>query len=163
MRDSLRFRASTEVLVEDLEDWKLVASVPFNVCLRGPQHTIHAALATIAASFVEPVVTVRGGAPLTVLPRSEAVGTLILHDLGVLSRDEQRRLMAWREERAVGVRVVSTTSAPVLPLIETGEFLESLYYRLNTVYIDLTDEPQTLALITAVSSRTRRSRLIVTG
>jgi transcriptional regulator of acetoin/glycerol metabolism len=36
-------------------------------------------------------------------------------------------------------QVVSTASAPLLPLVEAGVFNDALYYRLNTVYIDLSE------------------------
>jgi transcriptional regulator with PAS, ATPase and Fis domain len=40
------------------------------------------------------------------------------------------------------VQIVSTTSRPMLQLIENGEFRAELYYRLNVVRIDL-GEPGT--------------------
>src|SRR5687768_17182381 len=126
--------------LEDVEDWELVAASRVNVWLRGPQHTTRAALATISRSLVEPVVTVRAGTPLDFLPRSRAIGTLILEDASALRLDDQQRILAWLEDVDEDTRVISTTSAQVPPLIETGDFLEVLYYRLNTVYVDLTNE-----------------------
>jgi DNA-binding NtrC family response regulator len=41
--------------------------------------------------------------------------------------------------------VVSTTSAPLLPRVEAGEFNATLFYRLNTVCVDVTTlSPQSL-------------------
>jgi transcriptional regulator of acetoin/glycerol metabolism len=37
------------------------------------------------------------------------------------------------------VQVVSTSSTPLFPRVERGEFLNRLYYQLNVVYLDLTD------------------------
>jgi transcriptional regulator of aromatic amino acid metabolism len=37
------------------------------------------------------------------------------------------------------VRVVSTNVAPVWPVVQRGEFLASLYYRLNVWYVNLTE------------------------
>jgi transcriptional regulator of acetoin/glycerol metabolism len=54
-----------------------------------------------------------------------------------LTLEEQRRLLEWLQETAGRTRVVSTTSAPLLPLVEDGVFLDTLYYRLNTVYVEL--------------------------
>jgi len=40
--------------------------------------------------------------------------------------------------RAAGqTQVVSTTPQPLLPLVQSGTFLARLYYRLNTVCVDL--------------------------
>jgi DNA-binding NtrC family response regulator len=47
---------------------------------------------------------------------------------------DQRRLLDWLGA-AVGVKVISTATAPLLPRIKRGEFLDSLYYRLNTICI----------------------------
>jgi transcriptional regulator of acetoin/glycerol metabolism len=33
---------------------------------------------------------------------------------------------------------VSTTPAPLLPRVESGKFIDTLYYRLNTVCVDAT-------------------------
>ncbi len=62
---------------------------------------------------------------------------MILHDVGALTLEEQCRLMVWLQETAGGTRVVSTTSAPLLPLVEVGAFLDTLYYRLNTIYLEI--------------------------
>jgi DNA-binding NtrC family response regulator len=34
--------------------------------------------------------------------------------------------------------VISTTSGPLLPLVQSGGFIETLFYRLNTVCLDVT-------------------------
>jgi len=62
---------------------------------------------------------------------------MILHDVGALTLEEQRRLLDWLLETTGRTRVVSTTSGPLLPLVEVGLFLDTLYYRLNTVYLDV--------------------------
>jgi transcriptional regulator of acetoin/glycerol metabolism len=73
------------------------------------------------------------------LPRLSArPTTVILRDVEALSVDEQRDVFAWLDQSRT-TRVVSTAFAPVLPLVEAGEFDGALYYRLNTIYIDLSD------------------------
>ena len=40
--------------------------------------------------------------------------------------------------RSVGrTQVISTSRAPLMPLVDDGRFLNSLYYRLNTICVDL--------------------------
>lgn len=69
---------------------------------------------------------------------SSRASTLVVHHVDVLTRDEQGRLLGWLAESTTRrMRVVSTASAPLLPLVEAGVFNEALYYRLNTIYIDL--------------------------
>jgi hypothetical protein len=76
-------------------------------------------------------------APLRLLPSSLDVGTVVLRDVDALSREGQRRLCEWIDSRRIATQVVSTASAPLLSLVETGAFDDGLYYRLNLVYIDL--------------------------
>jgi DNA-binding NtrC family response regulator len=47
---------------------------------------------------------------------------------------DQRRLLDWLGD-AVAVKVISTATASLQPRIERGVFLDSLYYRLNTICI----------------------------
>jgi Sigma-54 interaction domain len=68
--------------------------------------------------------------PLT-LPR-KPTGTLLVHHVEALTIDQQIRLYDWMTG-ARQVQVVSITAAPLMWLMEHGQFLEGLFYRLNTV------------------------------
>ena len=82
------------------------------------------------ASLVQgPVTTWEPGEPL-VLPAS---GTLVLHEAGALTHDNQVRLLLWMERNLGRTRVISTTSASLFAQVEAGRFIDTLYYRLNTV------------------------------
>jgi len=75
------------------------------------------------------------------LPESAAVRTLVIRGVGAMTGAEQVRLLDWLD-RAVGrTQVVSTSRVPLLPLVEDGRFINTLYYRLNTVCVDL-DRPE---------------------
>jgi hypothetical protein len=76
--------------------------------------------------------------------KCELVGTVVLHDVDKLNLRWQRQLFAWLDTEAGRTQVVSTTSRSLLPLIATGDFLERLFYRLNTVHITLPDRGQQL-------------------
>jgi hypothetical protein len=71
-----------------------------------------------------------------VLPPATRLSTLILHDVGALPFDEQQRLVEWLERAAGRTQVVSTTRTNLLPRVEAGTFLATLYYRLNTIAVD---------------------------
>jgi hypothetical protein len=83
----------------------------------------------------EPIATWRPGERLVLPPLTHA-GTMILHDVGALAHGDQQRLFKWSEQ-AAGTRLVSTTDAPLFPRVQAGAFIESLYYRLNTVCVDV--------------------------
>ena len=60
-------------------------------------------------------------------------GTLLLHDIAALTLPQQLTLYDWISRRGSDVQVVSMTGSQILPLVETGRFLEGLFYRLNTI------------------------------
>jgi sigma-54-interacting transcriptional regulator len=71
-------------------------------------------------------------------PASSQSGIVVLRDVEALKPEEQFALLNWVDSARKRRQVISTASAPLLPLVEAGAFDAALYYRLNTVYIDLT-------------------------
>jgi len=63
----------------------------------------------------------------------DMMGTLLLWDVAQLTRGQQMQLHDWITDRPRDAQVISISSAPLLPLVEDGEFLEGLFYRLNVV------------------------------
>jgi Sigma-54 interaction domain len=127
------------------EDWRqaraaylsllLIGMPRVNLLLVGVDGVVWNVLGTLLLDLQDPITTWMPGQPLVLPPPSQA-GTLILHDLGQMTHEEQLRLLGWLEQ-AGRTQVVSTAASPVLPRVRTGEFLETLYYRLNTVCVDL--------------------------
>ena len=74
-----------------------------------------------------------------VLPSTPQPGTMVVRHVDTLVQEDQRRLLDWLERAAGVTQVISTASAPLLPSVEAGAFMQSLYYRLNTIYLDLTN------------------------
>jgi hypothetical protein len=69
-------------------------------------------------------------------PPQEPTGTLVIWDVDALDRTRQEQLLAWMESRAPEVQVISIAKRPVFPLVSSDDFLDTLYYRLNTVCLD---------------------------
>ena len=63
----------------------------------------------------------------------EMTGTLLLWDVAQLTRGQQMFLHDWMTDRPPDAQVISITAAPLLPLVEDGQFLEGLFYRINVV------------------------------
>jgi transcriptional regulator of acetoin/glycerol metabolism len=61
------------------------------------------------------------------------VGSLILRDVGRLTRTHQHQLLEWLSDRSRSARVIATSARQVFPDVTSGAFSDSLYYRLNTV------------------------------
>jgi sigma-54-interacting transcriptional regulator len=118
-------------------EWQFLQRAHPNVLLAGTPTAVSSALAALHLSVRQPVVTWGAAGPLH-LPSLPCSGTLILRDVDMLDREDQERLTVWLEHVWGKVQVVSTTRVPLFPLVERGDFLDTLYYRLNFVYLGLT-------------------------
>lgn len=129
-----RRSASTVRTVTGLtaEEWRVVRNARVNVLLVGSDGLAEKIVDALRPDFREPI-EVWHPASRLVLPPIGSTGTLILQDVGALSRDDQRRLYDWLEVTAGRTRVVSTTRQPLGPLLEAGTFADALYYRLNVL------------------------------
>ncbi len=63
-------------------------------------------------------------------------GTLLLTDVSALTLSQQVTLYDWLSVGRGDMQVVSITTVPLTTLVEGGEFLEGLFYRLNVVRLD---------------------------
>jgi hypothetical protein len=105
--------------------------------LIAPDGVVRFVLESLLLDLHEPIVRWRPNEPLT-LPRPDEGGTLVLRDIGAMTTDDQLRLVDWLDRAKGRTQVVSTSSGPVLPRVHSGGFIERLYYRLNTVCVDVT-------------------------
>ena len=62
-----------------------------------------------------------------------ASGIWILHDVALLTPEQQAAVAEWIIGPGAGVRIVSIASEPLWPLVASGRFVEKLYYQLNTI------------------------------
>ena len=128
------------------EEWRLARAARLNVLVLGmPRVTpllsdlegaIENVLDRILPDLSEPIVSWCPGNRLVLPPVAQAK-TLILHDVGSLVFEDQTRLLEWLERADGRTQVVSTCGTSLLPLVHTGMFNATLYYRLNTVCVDL--------------------------
>lgn len=65
-----------------------------------------------------------------------ARGTLLLKEVGALTLSQQVVLYDWLTTAHGQVQVISLTTTPLPGLVEDGQFLEGLLYRLNVIRID---------------------------
>ena len=107
-----------------------------NVLVAGNPEATRIVLDMLRLDLRGPVVEWRAGQPLD-LPDPGRAATLVLENVTRLTADEQFRVLRWLDEVRSNVRVVSTTTVPVWPRVQVGVFNEVLYYRLNTVFVDM--------------------------
>ncbi len=138
---------STPPLSSQIRKQRRITSVPrkdlqvgvmprTNVLVVGSSEATRIVLDMLRLDLRGPVHKWRPGQPLE-LPTRGRAATMVIEDLTRLTNDEQVRILCWLEQVAGQVRVVSTTSVPIWPRVAQGEFNEVLYYRLNTVYVDV--------------------------
>jgi hypothetical protein len=118
------------------EELRAVGDLHPNVLIVGPDASVEQALKEIYAVVRPPILSIQIDNGF-VLPSPPTGGTLILRDVAVAGPEDQRRLHEWIELAGGAVQVVSTNGASLLPLIERGSFLDSLYYRLNVLYLEI--------------------------
>jgi hypothetical protein len=133
--NTTRLAGSIETFSQLPDDCRLARSAGVNLLIVLPER-IGGFTELLMPELAAPIVAWRPGERL-MLPQAAETGTLLLHDVGGLSLHDQRYLVEWLERAAGQTQVVSTTPQPLLPLVQSGTFLARLYYRLNTVCVDL--------------------------
>ena len=119
------------------EDFDLVCTGRVNLLLVGPDDVTRDVVDALRPGFRQPVIVAHPGEPL-VLPPFEQVETMVLHNVGAFGFADQIRLLEWLQGALGLTQVISTASRPLLPLINAGAFLDTLYYRLNSLYFEVT-------------------------
>jgi hypothetical protein len=124
-------------LAEDVRGDLMAIGMPgVNLLLSGMDDIVQHILETILSDLETPIASWYPGDRL-VLPPVPRAGTMILHEIGAMNREDQLRLLAWSELASGKIRIVSTASTPLMPLVNAGTFNDTLYYRLNTVFVDV--------------------------
>jgi sigma-54-interacting transcriptional regulator len=114
------------------DDWRLLVTVRPNVLLEGAHEIIDIVIGEAMECLPTPHAT-WCGAP----PRGDRPATLVVRSISALDCDQQRSLCEWLDAPGDRVQVISTTSEPLYPMVGRGAFLESLYYRLNVMRLDI--------------------------
>jgi hypothetical protein len=126
-------RNALESLMPDhLETWDAVIGARCNLLLEGQPSATRPILALLTRCL-PPVASNLPGRCSRDLPMLDA-GALVLHDIEMLTADQQLRLLRWMDLPRCP-QVVATSSRAVFPLVLKGLFAEALYYRLNTILV----------------------------
>ena len=103
-----------------------------NAIVIGPSSVVRAAMTALLPHLPQPVSQYDGG--MSRPPFDKALGTLVLWNVDLLDHGEQRRLFDVIDDHR-GLVVISVTTTGLFDRVQRGEFLEALYYRLNTVRV----------------------------
>jgi hypothetical protein len=130
-----RVQSQPAFQVEPPEDWRTLLHTRAHMLVSGPRSALTAFVRAARAELIEPVASLSGAMPLFL----EGARTLIITDVNALDGAGQQRLLAWMNEpRNADIQILSLTSARVFAFVEKG-FDANLYYRLNTIYLEVQD------------------------
>lgn len=119
---------------ETLDDLEMVREKRTNLLVIGDHSATRAVLEELRLGPREALVTWRPGQPLD-LPAAGRASTLVLHDVNQLTIAAQEAVLRWLDLSAGRIWVVSTSTEPLWPQVESGAFSDTLYYRLNIVCV----------------------------
>jgi len=111
------------------DELKILEKTRVNLLLIGLRRKTSVFLRRIESSLAPPVLLVRAGH--LVLPE-RANGTLVIHDVDHLSRQEQDALNGWVQSHPEQ-QIIATASEPLFRLVARNRFSDVLFYRLNTL------------------------------
>ena len=116
-------------------EWRSICAARRNVLIETDRNTSDTFIAALGPCLRQPVHVCRGW----MLIDAPKAGTLILSGVDALTARQQLEVIAWLNLVGDDVQVVSLATQPVFSLVSAGRFLEALYYRLNTLYIEINE------------------------
>jgi hypothetical protein len=116
-------------------EWTILRTSPVNALLVGSRELTAAAVAEIENGLRQPVLWWSPEQTAGV-PDLDA-GTLVIRNVGALDSGQQEQLSRWIAVRSRGVQVLGLTREPLYEQVAAGRFSTWLYYRLNTVVVEI--------------------------
>jgi Sigma-54 interaction domain len=110
-----------------------------NVLVVGPDPLVKSVLNLVAPDAKRDTAVQCQAGRLRLPQVSPQPAMVVVRDVDALTPAEQRKLLDWLEAASSRMQVVSTAAVPLLPLVQADAFNDTLYYRLNTIYIDLSE------------------------
>lgn len=116
-------------------EWRALLTARPNLLLVGSRSATKTTLTALEPHLVRP--HWRCHAKNGILLPLQRNGTLILHEVAALASYQQALFFRWLEEVPERMQIVCVTDTPLFSLVEQGTFLADLYYRLNTIQVEL--------------------------
>jgi hypothetical protein len=110
-------------------EWRAVAGRRANLLVVGRPELERDLRAMLEERLAAPLHVI-DGAPGALPPG----GTILFRGIDRLNHPAQHAVLAWLD--GSDVQVISMIASPLYPRVLAGSFLASLYYRLNTVYVE---------------------------
>jgi transcriptional regulator of aromatic amino acid metabolism len=122
--------------LSEASDWCALVESGANVLVSGAPEPAEAFLREALPHLRAPVQHIACEEGLAI---SASAKTVILSNIEILNGVEQRTLLAWldRPSEDRRVQIISRTSAPLYTYVQAQLFDETLYYRLNPIYLEV--------------------------
>ena len=116
-------------------DWETIVTSGTNTLVQGTKSDLDACVLALTPFYPTPVVTPND--PIGTALAAIEKGSVILENVSRYTLEEQRQILSWLDVNGCGVRLIATTTERLYDLVEGGRFIDTLYYRLNVIFIDL--------------------------
>jgi hypothetical protein len=116
-------------------EWLMLRTIRPNILVIGRADFLESTVLALVAELPGPVTYLRPNAPP---PTNADAQVLLVPDLASLSADRQHEWETWLSDlNARRPQIVATSDVPIYPLVRRDEFSGVLYYRLNTILLDV--------------------------
>jgi hypothetical protein len=116
-------------------EWRMISAARPNILVIGAADAVESTVSALVARLPGSVSYLLPNAPP---PASDQAEMLVVPDVAALSPDRQYEWLAWLSNADVRrPQIVATSGVPVYPLVEADQFSGVLYYRLNTILLDM--------------------------
>ena len=132
---------SPDLLHVDSLDWAAIMEAKPNVLICGDSTFIGSFLQVFSDHCAPPLRRIAHSGALGFLSHIDK-GTVLLENADRYKVPEQKIVLDWIAYAGAGIQVITTTGNPLFDLVEQGQFLDSLFYRINTVYLELPCPPE---------------------
>jgi len=117
-------------------EWHMLRSVRPNILVIGGADFVASTVSTLVAMLPGPVSYLPPNAPPPA--GDDDAEMLVVPDISSLSQNRQREWVRWLSDADVRhPQIVATSEVPVYPLVKSDQFSGVLYYRLNTILLDM--------------------------
>jgi Sigma-54 interaction domain len=127
---------SPDVFQVDPLDWAAIMEAKPNVLICGESMFIDSFLHMLSRHCAPPLRRIAHSGALGSLSNI-GEGTVVLENADRYNVPDQKMVLDWIAYTGAGIQVITTTGNPLFDLVEQGQFLTSLFYRINTVYLEL--------------------------
>jgi hypothetical protein len=116
-------------------EWLMLRTIRPNILVIGRADFLESTVSALVAELPGPVTYLRPNAPP---PAHADAQVLVVPDVAALTTDRQHEWLTWlgdlNERRP---QIVATSDVPIYPLVRKDQFSGVLYYRLNTILLDV--------------------------